>query len=99
MRPFLFESAARRLDETALVTQDGDRVALDDELARLELLKFDGFPDQEELRDSLATKEISQTLYISEYTVKDHLSNIFEKVGVTSRGELADYARTAIGEG
>jgi DNA-binding NarL/FixJ family response regulator len=29
-----------------------------------------------------STKQISQTLYISEYTVKDHLSNIVEKVRV-----------------
>jgi DNA-binding CsgD family transcriptional regulator len=32
-----------------------------------------------------STKEISQALYISEYTVKDHLKNIFGKVGVRGR--------------
>jgi DNA-binding CsgD family transcriptional regulator len=37
---------------------------------------------------SASTKEISQALYISEYTVKDHLSNIFEKVGVRGRRAL-----------
>ena len=55
VRPFLFERAARRLDETALEPQDDDRVALRDELAGLELLKLEVFTDQgEELRDALA---------------------------------------------
>ena len=35
-----------------------------------------------------STKQISQVLYISEYTVKDHLSHIFEKVGVRGCREL-----------
>jgi DNA-binding CsgD family transcriptional regulator len=33
-------------------------------------------------------KQISATLYISEYTVQDHLSNIFDKVGVRGREAL-----------
>ncbi|CAN5255438.1 LuxR C-terminal-related transcriptional regulator [soil metagenome] len=35
-----------------------------------------------------STKQISRALYISEYTVKDHLSNIFGKVGVRGRRAL-----------
>ena len=54
MGPLLLERAPRRFGETSLVTQDDDVVALRDELARLELLEFEGFPDQgEELSDSL----------------------------------------------
>jgi DNA-binding CsgD family transcriptional regulator len=33
-------------------------------------------------------KQISETLYISEYTVQEHLSNIFDKVGVRGRRAL-----------
>ncbi len=36
-----------------------------------------------------STKEISQALYISEYTVQEHLCNAFDKVGVRDRQALA----------
>ncbi|HEX4470094.1 MAG TPA: AAA family ATPase [Gemmatimonadaceae bacterium] len=45
--------------------------------------------------DRRSNKEIGATLDISARTVSTHLSNIFTKLGVTSRGELADYARTS----
>ena len=37
-------------------------------------------------------KDIAQTFHISEYTVKHHLTRIFDKLGVSNRVELAMFA-------
>lgn len=39
-----------------------------------------------------SNREIAQTLYISEKTVKNHLTNIFQKIGVSDRTQAALYA-------
>ena len=42
--------------------------------------------------DAAGNKEIAERLEISEKTVKNHLTNIFDKVGVSGRLELALFA-------
>ncbi len=62
------------------------------EVAWLKVAAYGLSPREEEIVKLVvrgaSTKEISQTLYISEYTVQNHLSNIFEKVGVRGRRKL-----------
>ena len=36
----------------------------------------------------LGTAEIAAHLFVSQHTVRDHVKSVFEKVGVSSRGEL-----------
>jgi hypothetical protein len=36
----------------------------------------------------LSTEEMASSLFVSRHTVRDHLKAIFQKVGVSSRGEL-----------
>jgi DNA-binding NarL/FixJ family response regulator len=45
---------------------------------------------------ALSNREIAECLHLSETTVKRHLSNVYEKMGVRSRGEAA---RKALSEG
>ena len=42
--------------------------------------------------DGATNKDIAKSLVLSEQTVKNHLSNIYDKLGVSSRLELALYA-------
>jgi DNA-binding CsgD family transcriptional regulator len=62
------------------------------EILRLSAIGYGLSPREQEVVDLIvrgaSTKQISQALYISEYTVKDHLKNIFGKVGVRGRRAL-----------
>lgn len=44
------------------------------------------------LTDGLSTREISRKLALSEHTIRNYLSAIYDKLGVSSRVELALYA-------
>jgi DNA-binding NarL/FixJ family response regulator len=46
----------------------------------------------EHVAQGFRNKEIGEKLFISEQTVKNHLHNIFDKLGVSDRLELVLYA-------
>jgi DNA-binding NarL/FixJ family response regulator len=46
------------------------------------------------LSDGMSTREISHTLKVTDHTVRNYLSVIYDKLGVSSRVELALYAVT-----
>jgi DNA-binding CsgD family transcriptional regulator len=62
------------------------------EVLRLTAIGYGLSPREQEVVDLVvrgaSTKQISRALYISEYTVKDHLKNIFGKVGARGRKVL-----------
>ena len=44
------------------------------------------------MADGLSTRDISQKLALTEHTIRNYLSAIYDKLGVSSRVELALYA-------
>jgi DNA-binding NarL/FixJ family response regulator len=46
------------------------------------------------LAEGMSTREISLKLQVTEHTVRNYLSNVYDKLGVSSRVELALYAVT-----
>ncbi len=65
------------------------------EVAWLRMTAYGLSPREREIADlvvqGISTKQIAAKLYISDYTVQDHLSNIFEKVGVRNRRALVKH--------
>lgn len=76
------------LGPTALVIER----AKASEVAPLIIDAFELTPREVEVTRALArglsTQEIAATLHLSRYTVQDHLKAVYEKTGVSSRGEL-----------
>ena len=70
------------------------------EVAWLRMAAYGLSPRERETTDlvvqGVSSKQIAARLYISEYTVQDHLSNICEKVGVRSRRALVKHLYLSI---
>src|SRR5919199_2236667 len=82
------ESRAGRTGATMVIIEP----SRPQELARLRVSAF-GLSERERAVVDLvvqgaSTREISEALYISEYTVQEHLSNAFDKAGVRGRRAL-----------
>ena len=70
------------LDTAPLGNRDRDRSPLSQREREIVVLVAQGFKN----------KEMAEKMFISEQTVKNHLHNIFDKLGVSDRLELALYA-------
>ncbi len=83
---YIYPSMRKYLDKTTKkIIISGKSEVFDLLTAReLEIIKF--------LADGYSNKDIAETLYISEKTVKNHVSNIFKKLGVNDRTSAAIYA-------
>lgn len=84
----LSEPADGRPGETVVVIEP----ARPEEMAWLSVASYGLSPREEEVVRLVArgrsTRQISAQIFVSEHTVQRHLQNVFEKVGVRSRGEL-----------
>jgi DNA-binding CsgD family transcriptional regulator len=78
---------ARPAESVVIIAPAGPK-----EVLRLRTMGYGLSPREQEVVDLVvrgaSTRQISRALYISEYTVKDHLKNIFGKVGVRGRRAL-----------
>src|SRR5258708_5011740 len=70
------------METTPLGGRDRDRSPLSQREREIVVLVAQGFKN----------KEMAEKMFISEQTVKNHLHNIFDKLGVSDRLELALYA-------
>lgn len=86
------------LDGSRLQGEAGGRVAITiraataDEVLEILCRAYELTPRESELVrlvvGGLRTQQLADRLFITPYTVKDHLKAVFEKVAVRSRGEL-----------
>jgi DNA-binding CsgD family transcriptional regulator len=93
------------VEASRLIGDDEDAVAVlissapPDDLMDLVFVAYDLSPRECEVcREVIlgrSTAEIGHDLFISPYTVQDHLKSVFGKVGVHSRGELVERLRPA----
>ena len=78
---------ARPAESVVIIAPAGPK-----EVLRLRAMGYGISPREQEVVDLVvrgaSTRQISRALYISEYTVKDHLKTIFGKVGVRGRRAL-----------
>lgn len=85
--PISRRMAARILDEFSRISAAGpDNNAID-------LLTSREIDVLRELSKGLTNREIATSLYISEYTVKNHLHSILDKLGVSNRREAVKFVR------
>src|SRR5829696_3930275 len=82
------EATPERRAETVIIIEP----TKPEELLPFSMSAYGLSPREEELVKlivrGLSTTRISRTLFITQHTVNNHLSSVFEKVGVRSRGEL-----------
>lgn len=85
-------SCLRRADGTAGDAAVVIEPAKASEVAPLIVDAYELTPREVEVTRALArgltTNEIARDLHLSRYTVQDHLKSVYEKAGVSSRGEL-----------
>jgi two-component system nitrate/nitrite response regulator NarL len=73
-------------------TRAGERRKPDAEAAKIETLTRREREVSALAAEGLSTKRIAERLSISEKTVSNHLAEIYQKLGISNRVELAIYA-------
>ncbi|PYG86871.1 LuxR family two component transcriptional regulator [Ruminiclostridium sufflavum DSM 19573] len=83
IQPNMSGELVKELNRITLIEQDSS-ITKNLTNREIEVLKL--------IADGMINKEIAKTLYISEKTVKNHISNIFKKLDVNDRTQAAIYA-------
>jgi DNA-binding NarL/FixJ family response regulator len=83
IQPNMTGELVREFNRVTLIEQDRS-ITNNLTIREIEVLK--------QIAEGLINKEIAKNLFISEKTVKNHISNIFKKLGVNDRTQAAIYA-------